>query len=53
MFKLYKVNLQLSIAYHPQTDGQIDQKSKSMFGDVLEMVYARLSPSLEIMVVTS
>jgi len=25
LFKLYKVNLQLSIAYHPQTDGQSER----------------------------
>ena len=30
MFKLYKVNLQLSIAYHPQTDGQTERVNQCL-----------------------
>ena len=30
LFKLYKVNLQLSIAYHPQTDGQTERVNQCL-----------------------
>ena len=30
IFKLYKVNLQLSMAYHPQTDGQLQRVNQCL-----------------------
>ena len=30
LFKLYKINLTLSIAYHPQTDGQMERVNQCL-----------------------